>query len=210
DTLEFDTTDGRVPSITHVSGDIYAIAYQGDGDDGMLITVEIASSGAITDTVVDTLEFDTTDGMMPDMIQANGVIYAIAYQGNGDYGMLQTVMILSDGTIGNVCQINGDITLTLWGGIEDFQQSQRGVVIAYLRDFDGSGYTEIANTSIDAPDWQSGEESWVEAVITFTGVSYTMQAGHFLEVKVLVDDVSDQDMWFAYDTTDYPSRLEFP
>ena len=84
------------------------------------------------------------------------------------------------------------------------------MVIAYLRDFNGAEYTEIANDSLDAADWQGGIEDWVETQFTFSDVSYTILAGHYLELKVLVDDASDDDMWFAYDTTDYKSYLETP
>ncbi|MBU2608023.1 MAG: hypothetical protein KKF26_01755, partial [Chloroflexi bacterium] len=62
DTLEFDTDTGATPHIVPVSGNVYAIAYQGQGNDGFLKTMEIAASGQITDAVIDTLEFDTNTG----------------------------------------------------------------------------------------------------------------------------------------------------
>ena len=210
DTLEFDTVQGMVPNLNHVSGDIYAVAYQGDKDDGYLKTVEISSAGAITDSVVDTLEFDTVQGMAPDLIHVGGDIYTVAYQGDGDDGFLKTVNILSGGTFGLAIEINGDVNFNFWSGLKDFGQSKRGVVIAYLRDFDGTEYTEIANASLDSADWQGGIEDWVETLMTFSGVTYTIRAGHYLELKVLVDALSDDDMWFAYDTTDYKSYLETP
>jgi len=210
DTLEFDTVQGMAPDLIHISGDIFAIAYQGDKDDGYLKTVEISSAGAITDTVIDTLEFDTASGWEPDIIHIGGDIYAVAYQGDGDDGFLKTVNILADGTFGTAIEINGDVNFNFWSGIKDFGQSKRGVVIAYLRDFNGAEYTEIANDSLDAADWQGGIEDWVETQFTFSDVSYTIPAGHYLELKVLVDVNSDDDMWFAYDTTDYKSYLETP
>jgi len=100
DILEFDTKKGLEPDITHVLGDVYAIAYHGDGDDGFLKTVEIASSGQITNTVIDTLEFDATQGNTPDIIHVSGDVYAIAYAGDGDDGFLKTVEIASSGQIG--------------------------------------------------------------------------------------------------------------
>ncbi len=44
DTLEFDTNTGAAPDIVPVSGDVYAIAYQGQGSDGFLKTVEIVTN----------------------------------------------------------------------------------------------------------------------------------------------------------------------
>jgi hypothetical protein len=84
-----------------VSGNIFAIAYRGDRDDGFLKTVQIASNGQIGDVVIDTLEFDDANGWYPNIIHVAGNIFAIAYQGASDDGFLVTVQIASDGQIGN-------------------------------------------------------------------------------------------------------------
>ncbi|MFC1908556.1 hypothetical protein ACFLXD_01610 [Chloroflexota bacterium] len=210
DTLEFDTLIGQVPDILHISGDIYAIAYQGDGDDGFLKTVEISFAGAITDTVIDTLEFDAVKGTVSAIIHVRGNIYTVVYQGDGEDGFLKTVNILPDGTFGIAIEIDGDVNLICWTAIKDFSLSMRGVVVAYLRDFDGTNYTEIASVTLDSADWQGGTEDWVETPIIFSDVSYTLSAGHYLELKLLVEDTSDDDMLFAYDTVDYNSYIELP
>jgi hypothetical protein len=36
---------------------------------------------------------------------------------------------------------------------------------------------------------------------------HTVGPGHSLELKVIVDDSSDDDMWFAYDTVNHKSRV---
>ena len=104
DTSVFDGTRGWEPSIVHISGDIYALAYEGadsgvdGGNDGFLKTVEIGTDGDIK-LVQDTFEFDTTQGTKPDLIHVTGDIYAIAYEGSGDDGILKTVEIATDGQI---------------------------------------------------------------------------------------------------------------
>ncbi|MFH1286972.1 MAG: hypothetical protein ABII02_04465, partial [Candidatus Magasanikbacteria bacterium] len=55
DSLEFDIDKGLSPDIIHVSGDIYAIAYEGDGSEGYVKTVSISDSGSIGSSVIDTL-----------------------------------------------------------------------------------------------------------------------------------------------------------
>ena len=40
--MEFDTVQGEAPSIIHVSGDIYAIAYSGGGNDGFGLTIALS------------------------------------------------------------------------------------------------------------------------------------------------------------------------
>ncbi|MCK5260781.1 MAG: type IV pilin [Thermoplasmatales archaeon] len=99
DALEFNPVRGSEPDIIHISGTTYAIAYRGDGDDGFLVTVEIADNGDITDTVTDTLEFDTDKGHEPDIIHISGNIYAIAYRSDNNFDFLLTVEIANNGTI---------------------------------------------------------------------------------------------------------------
>ena len=98
DTLEFDPAKGTAPNIIPISGDVYAIAYAGSGDVGFLKTVTIATDGQITDTVIATLEFDTSKGATPNIIPISGV-YAIAYAGDGDDGFLKTIEITTSGQI---------------------------------------------------------------------------------------------------------------
>jgi len=99
DTLEFDATRGKEPNIIHVSGNVFAIAYSGDHDDGYVETVEIATDGQIADAVTDSLEFDTTKGKEPSILLISGNVYAIAYRGEDDDGFLKTVAIATDGQI---------------------------------------------------------------------------------------------------------------
>ncbi|GAI61507.1 unnamed protein product, partial [marine sediment metagenome] len=105
DTLEFDATYGTPGNIIHISGDIYAIAYQGVDSVGWLATVEIDSVGNITDPVVDSQEFDTVGGVSPRIIHISGTIYAITYAkaigtGNKWRLWLRTISIADNGTIG--------------------------------------------------------------------------------------------------------------
>lgn len=83
----------------HIAGNIYAIAYQGPGNDGFILTVEVDAAGTIVNTNVDQVEFDTSRGFEPEIIHVSGDIYAIAYRGPGNDGFIQTVEINSAGTI---------------------------------------------------------------------------------------------------------------
>ena len=101
DSLEYDTSAGYTPDIVHISGDIYAIAYRGSGNDGFVRTVRINSAGQITNSTIDSLEFDTADGYEPDILHVSDDVYAIAYRGSGSDGFVKTLTIASDGQIGN-------------------------------------------------------------------------------------------------------------
>jgi hypothetical protein len=101
DTLEYDTANGYEPSIIYVSGNVYAIAYRGTSADGFLKTVSIAANGDIGNSVIDTLEFDTSDGYEPDIANISGNVFAIAYRGPSNDGFIKTVTIAANGAIGN-------------------------------------------------------------------------------------------------------------
>ncbi len=101
DTLVFDAGSGIEPCLVNVSGNVYAIAYRGPGSDGFVKTVTIASNGQIGDTVIDTLEFDTSDGFTPVIVHVSGDTFAVAYRGVNNDGFIRTMTIASDGQMGN-------------------------------------------------------------------------------------------------------------
>ncbi len=101
DYLEFDTSSGYEPSVVHVSGDIYAIAYRGSGNDGFVRTVSIDSSGQISNSTIDSLEFDTSNGYYPKIIKVGDGMFAVAYMGSGNDGFVSTMSINAAGAIGN-------------------------------------------------------------------------------------------------------------
>ena len=104
----------------------------------------------------------------------------------------------------------GSVTFTFWAAIKDYADGKEGEVVVYLRDYNGSSYTEIGNGTEFRADWQSGSGSFVQATITITGLNYTIAAGNMLEVKVIVGGSSGDSMWFAYDTTSYTTNLDDP
>lgn len=102
DTLEFDASQGVYPSIVHVSGTMYAIAYCGSGNDGWVCTFNISTSGVIDAAVTDTEEFDGTLGTQCNILSVTGDIYVISYKGSSDVGYIKTLSITSAGAISTV------------------------------------------------------------------------------------------------------------
>jgi hypothetical protein len=99
DTSEFGSLYCYEPNMVHVSGNVYAICYRGTGNDGLLTTVSIEDSGKISESEIDTFEFDTSNCYEPKIIQIKGSIYAITYRGDGDDGFLITIQITEKGEI---------------------------------------------------------------------------------------------------------------
>ncbi len=104
----------------------------------------------------------------------------------------------------------GTATITLWAAIKDYGDAKAGEVTAYLRDYNGSTYTEIGNGTVFKANWQEGSGTFVQETITIPGLSYTIPVGNMLEIKMIVTDNSDDDMWFAYDTSSYPTEVQLP
>jgi hypothetical protein len=101
DSFEFENRQGQWTDIIHVAGDIYAIAYRGRNGDGFVKTVEIEPNGDITNSVIDSMEFDTQNCNYPEIVQVSADIYAIAYEGNNGDGYVRTIQIASNGNINN-------------------------------------------------------------------------------------------------------------
>jgi hypothetical protein len=101
DSLTFDSNACYTPSIIHVTGNYYAIAYRGASNHGYLKTVSINSSGSIGNSVIDSLTFDSSACYTPNIIHVTGNYYAIAYRGSSNHGYVKTVSINSSGSIGS-------------------------------------------------------------------------------------------------------------
>ena len=103
--------------------------------------------------------------------------------------------------------LSGDLEVSFWSAMKDFAGSKLGEVTVYVRDYDGSGYFLIGTGTLDQVDWQGGSASFVQNTMIITGIDYTVSAGHRLEIKFIVGLDSEDDMFFAYDTTTYSSYL---
>jgi hypothetical protein len=91
-------SDGDFPEIFNIGTDRYAIAYQDEANDGWIRTINIDSAGNIG-AVIDSWEYQTSNGQYPDVIPISGDVYAIVHTGPGSDGWIRTVNITSTGTI---------------------------------------------------------------------------------------------------------------
>lgn len=101
DTIEYAPVQGRYPHLIKISDSAVGVVYTGPGADGFVSTILIDQNGVMTNTVVDSLEFDTTQALYAQIIHLQGDVYAIAYQGSGGDGYLATVQIDQNGIIAN-------------------------------------------------------------------------------------------------------------
>ncbi|MFK8021832.1 MAG: PKD domain-containing protein [Pseudomonadales bacterium] len=110
----------------------------------------------------------------------------------------------------NNLRLHGSVTLNVWSGVKDFETDKGGKVEVFLVDSDSGGndLTVISSYFIQRVDWDpTNSGTWVEDVFEFGNIDYTFAPGRFLGLKLIVHPDSESDMWFAYDTTTYSSRL---
>ncbi|HBK78992.1 MAG TPA: hypothetical protein DDZ83_04770 [Nitrospinae bacterium] len=108
-------------------------------------------------------------------------------------------------------ELQGTVSLNLWAAMENFSTSSTGTLTAYLRDYNGSSYTEIASSTLAAGPWDAeATGTFVDTTLDFNNLDYTLVSGNQLEIKVIVPNTSDENMWLAYDTESYPVKVQFP
>lgn len=104
--------------------------------------------------------------------------------------------------------LDGPASLTFWSAMKDFETEKKGVVKAYLVDCTSSGTAcNLIASATESHDPWTSSTTWVSRTIDFGTVTYAVAPGRSLAVKVVVRDNSDDDMWFAYDTTSFSSNL---
>ncbi|MCX6666358.1 MAG: carboxypeptidase regulatory-like domain-containing protein [Euryarchaeota archaeon] len=108
-------------SMVYLTGDIFVIGYHSRtlGSQN-LSTIKISTDGLIQKTIIDTLQYDTSLSKGPaSIIPIHETGCAIFYQNATDIGMLKTVSIVGDGTIGDEVvdtQVVDSCHSTFYGG----------------------------------------------------------------------------------------------
>ena len=131
DTLIFDNSGVAWSDMTYVRGSIYAIAYQGPGNQGYIKTFTIAANGLISNQVIDLLRFDAVMGYNPRIVRQSDDVVAIAYRGPGSDGFLTTVGVNAAGQLSDavISRLEFDPVNTLETTI--LQVSENVVAVAY-------------------------------------------------------------------------------
>ena len=99
DKVEFDPERCSYPDILHVSGEVFAIAYEGPDGHGFIKTITVRGDGQIDELPLDSFEFETDAASNCRFTHVSGEMYAIAFRGPGDCGVIKTITIHDDGQI---------------------------------------------------------------------------------------------------------------
>jgi hypothetical protein len=92
-TFVFDAAASNLPDIVQVAPNTFAIVYGNSTNKGYLKTVTIAAGGTITQTAIDTFNFDTVAGYEPSIIPISNTVFGVAYRATGTDGTFVTIGI---------------------------------------------------------------------------------------------------------------------
>jgi hypothetical protein len=108
--------------------------------------------------------------------------------------------------------VNGAPKLVFWSAMENFTDAKKGKVRVYLAATNGSDEAWLIEGTVEKSNWQGGSGTWVKRALEFDDDPSPLHipAGYRLELVIVVKSASEDDMWFAYDTEDYDTRLVWP
>lgn len=200
DSLVFDTVV-LWPRIIHVSGDVYAIIYQGTDNDGYVCTVTIEANGQIGDSVIDSLEYNTTAGQAPDILHHTGDIFIFAFLEVSPNGYIETYSIDAAGnisaridrglfTVGSdpvLIRISGNVYACVYSGL-----GTDGYVLTFSVDASGNifyidtwEYDEIFGRGPDILHVSGG--SYLVAYYHYEGAPLFLTTGYLFSFRIAND-----------------------
>lgn len=100
--VQYDPVIGFEPCLIHMDNDVYALAYRGLLNRGVLKTFIISPTGAVAYTG-QTVQFETGEGYEPNLMKISDTVCAVIYRhkidNNNNYGHAKTFNISADGSI---------------------------------------------------------------------------------------------------------------
>ena len=100
--------------------------------------------------------------------------------------------------------LSGPLRLSIWTAMKNFDPTRTGSVTAYVIDRGDVGSTVLASKTLTLTPW-ADSGTWVQRTFDFGPLNHAFAANRRLEIKVVVDGASEDDMWFAYDSATFPS-----
>lgn len=105
----------------------------------------------------------------------------------------------------------GEVTLTLYSAMKDFNRSKGGYLVLYLVKTNPAGNNPevLASTRLRRSDWDKHNSgNWIEDRVSFGQLDLEIPFPHRLGVAIVVHPDADDDHWFAYGTAAYPAHIE--
>ncbi|HXF64779.1 MAG TPA: S8 family serine peptidase, partial [Caldilineaceae bacterium] len=101
--------------------------------------------------------------------------------------------------------LSGNGYLQLYVAAPEFRKDQTVRIQADLLHLDANGQQlGVIASNGHTRKWYG---RWQGAKMRFNGLNYFFEAGHYLELALTVDPISDDDIWLAFGTRTYPAHL---
>lgn len=152
---EFDTVQGMRPDALHVSGDVFLVGYQGNGNDLYLKTIDINSDGSIdVSPEVDSFEVDDITTATAKLAHVSGTMYACLYQSDGNDVNVLTITVSAAGDIGAAVTDDVELVTDTAESMNASGAIEKGLSTYYAVVYtDSSGDGQLASLNIsDAGD----------------------------------------------------------
>jgi len=197
DSLEFDANTCEFPELIHLSGNVYAIIYQGYLAHTYVSTVTIEEDGEIGAATIERQEKVEAISYTPDVLHISGILYVLIYD-RGTGGRALTISINADGTIPvgwhdyfdfdgtagvdpTIIHVDGDVYAIPYSGVDD-----DGWLKTITIEADGS----IGGAAIDSLEFDAGAcEN--PAIIHVDGdvfaIAYITGAGEYKVATVTIE-----------------------
>ncbi len=105
-------------------------------------------------------------------------------------------------------RIQASVSLDLWIATKDFDTGKTGRLTVGLYDCNASAAScnLLASNTAQFNQASFGSD-FGQVTIGLTTIDHTFAANRTLVLKIAVTNASDDDLWLAYGTTTYPTRL---
>jgi hypothetical protein len=181
DSYEYDTDEGRIDnpnSAVRMGTSTYyltcAAGDTGTDNDGFLRTINISDSGVITKSVVDSWEYDITNGFNSCVLNVSGDIYVVAYRDTSVCTVFTTTAYSSNGTLKkNVIDTFSTTVPVTYCYLYHFTNN-----IYILTYQNGSGDYDVYYETIEIGADGSISDHFIDIQDVYTGYTDTNYGGH--------------------------------
>ena len=216
--LVFESVQCDHPNITHVSGDIYAIVYDGKTN-GEIKTINITSDGRINGGIIDNIGLDVNIVQKPKIIHITGDVYAIAYVNKNDDLKVKTIEINSMGNINSISSttfdtnqcndpdivhVSGDVYAISYGsdmGVQGntitFQINNLGVISTIIDSM------IFEDKLCEEPDIIHVDSEYSDNYFAIAYASTTPHVGHVVTIEIQPDGIIADNISYQFTYNDH-------
>ena len=180
-------------SIIHLGNTYYMMVGQGQGDDGYLYSFNIADNGIITESIVNTWEFDTGGCTHSTLEHISGNTYAVVY-GDGTNTNIFTFKAWDNGTIRHVKIDTDTLLYRSCPAISIDSMGANNLYAISYREY-GTGIDDMLET---VKIWENGTINKKS-----TQIVYSSALGYkYKSIDSIPIDTNTVLTWFVNDTND--------